>query len=142
LADTNTRRTAVFALTALIIFFLNAIDIGISVGFAQPLIPQDTQHLIDSSIRQITLDVADKKSIKKVISVHQGEQIRLLINGKKAAVYHLHGYNLMAVPKTNHLSTLFFTAEHTGRYPLVVHQHDALMGTHEITIAYIEIKSR
>ncbi len=136
--DTNGGKPTIFGLTALILFLPNATG----VAHAQPLISPQTQHLIATPIRQIALDVEHGKSLKKIISIRQGEKIRLLINGKKAAVYHLHGYNLMAKTKDDHLPTILFKADYTGRYPLVLHQHDALTGTHEVTIAYIEITSR
>ncbi|VAW87340.1 hypothetical protein MNBD_GAMMA16-273 [hydrothermal vent metagenome] len=129
-----------FGCTVLIIFALS--DNG--VAFAQASTFQNQQKLHDTSVRQISIDVEDKAQIKKVIPVRQGEQVILLINGgpaDTAAIYHLHGYNLMAKANDDHIPSIFFQADYTGRYPLVLHQHDPLIGVHEITIAYIEVKS-
>ena len=77
----------------------------------------------------------------RVISAQQGAWLELIIDGDPKEIYHLHGYNLMAAPRGVHQASITFLAEHTGRFPLVWHKNDPLLGSMEETIAYVEVRS-
>ena len=101
-----------------------------------------TTNEISTSTSIRTIPVAFKHKTATTVQIHQGEVVQLIIDtNNKDALYHLHGYNLMAAPNSASQLSISFQADHTGRYPLVLHQVDPLLGPQEITIAYIEVKS-
>ena len=104
------------------------------VGFANA---EQTQQL-----RIIPLSALDLEAVeKKTVHIVKGENVKLIIEGKAGAVYHLHGYDLIAQLNADNHSVIILYAEFTGRYPLVQHLHDGLLGKHEFTVAYVEVKS-
>jgi len=86
----------------------------------------------------LDLSTADKK----VFQVVQGEQVKLVIEGVIDAIYHLHGYDLTAKPEIHQHAVIKLVASNTGRYPLVQHLIDPLLGNFEVTVAYLEIRSQ
>ncbi len=129
-----------FGLSTLTLFVLS----GIGVSIAQVHTSQKQQDFVSTptSIRQILLTVEEMLNRGKVVDVQQGEHVQLIIKGDTEGVYHLHGYNLMAVLNDDNYPSIFFQADYTGRYPLVLHKRTPLLDEQEITIAYIEIKSQ
>ena len=114
-----------------------------SVLHAQDHASHQHHHAVftSDSVRQVLVAVDKEVGQAKVIDVHQGEQLQLVIEGEAEEVYHLHGYNLMAMLNDQQQPVISFQADYTGRYPLVWHKFDELLGGDEITIAYIEVKS-
>jgi len=101
-----------------------------------------TENEISASISIRAIPVTFEHKTATTVQIHQGEVVQLIIDSSnKDALYHLHGYNLMAAPNSASQLTISFQADHTGRYPLVLHQVDPLLGPQEITVAYIEVKS-
>jgi len=129
-----------FGLRTLIFFILS----DISVVIAQMNTSHKQQDFVGTPtpIRQISLTVELASGMAKVIAVQQGEHVQLIIKGDAEVVYHLHGYNLMALLNDNNYPSISFQADYTGRYPLVLHKHTPLLGEQEITVAYIEIRSQ
>jgi len=133
------RKRSTLTLAALTLFLLwNS-----NIAFAQPHHhhkPLD-EALASSSIREITITPNNRRDINKPIDLKKGETVQLIIEGKKEGIYHLHGYNLMAILNEAQQLSITFQANHSGRYPLVLHSNDPLLGAQEQTIAYIEVKS-
>ncbi len=86
------------------------------------------------------LDLSASK--KKVLQIIQGEQVELVIEGVIEAIYHLHGYDLTAKSEVDQHAVIKLVASNTGRYPLVQHMIDPLLGNFEVTVAYLEIRSQ
>jgi len=134
------RRQLALACSALVIIELS--DIGVSFAQEHDAHFHHPTAIVSTSDRQISIAINARKKEASVISVQQGESIQLVIHGEAEAIYHLHGYNLMAVASVGDRPTISFQAEYTGRYPLILHNYDALVGAQEITLAYIEVRSQ
>ncbi len=123
------------------ILFFVLVNIGVVYAQSSAHKQEHTENLLQQ-VRSISVSVlGGEAGHKNLIRLLQGEKVELVIEGKTDAVYHLHGYDLIAKPLANNRAILLLQADFTGRYPLVQHLHDELMGTHEVTVAYVEVRS-
>lgn len=113
------------------------------ISFAQPQHQHEPlkETRSSTSIRQVLFTVNNKNRIEKSIDLKKGETVQLIIKGGQEGIYHLHGYNLMATLNHAQQLSITFQANHAGRYPLVFHRDDPLLGEQELTVAHIEVKS-
>ena len=129
------------ALYSLFAYMLScAATVGVAAAEEHQHASATNEISTSTSIR--TIPVTFEHKMAATVLVHQGEVVLLIIDtNNKDALYHLHGYNLMAARNSASQLSISFQADHTGRYPLVLHQVDPLLGPQEITVAYIEVKS-
>ena len=95
----------------------------------------------ETNYRPYHLEFRSKSEVE-VVHLLKGEEVRLLFTGDDNVIYHLHGYNVIAVPIDDQQYAIDLHAEHSGRFPLVAHKNDELTGMREETIAYIEVRAR
>ena len=96
----------------------------------------DNAHSFEGTLIRRTLSEGNVETI----TVTQGVLVRLILTSKIEAELHLHGYDLVedAGPETPAIFT--FDAAHTGRFAIVSHGDDSLLGRKEIAVAYIEVR--
>ena len=97
--------------------------------------PADTHTVFDGV--EIAHDLAGGV---KTMSVVQGENIRLVLSTNAPQELHLHGYDLIAQSGHNKPAIFTFRADHAGRFAIVSHVSEDLLGRKEKTLAYIEVK--
>lgn len=95
----------------------------------------------ETSYRPYHVEFRSKSEVE-VVHLLRGEEVRLLFTGDDNVVYHLHGYNVIAIQIDDQQYAIDLHAEHSGRFPLVAHKIDELSGMREETIAYIEVRVR
>jgi len=74
-----------------------------------------------------------------VIRLAPGEVVRLVLSGLPSGPVHLHGYDIEASADPEGRAVIEFEAVHTGRFPMMVHREDPLLGPREAAALYIEI---
>lgn len=89
--------------------------------------------------REVVLDLA-KHDSDQPIAIARGEAIRLIVSSPKAIVLHLHGYDLVADAGPHAPAVFTFEAEHSGRFALVTHGEEDVLGREEVPVAYLEIR--
>ena len=67
-----------------------------------------------------------------VITVQQGEEVRLRITSDVPDEFHLHGYNLHVAVAPGKSGRLQFTAKLTGRFPYELHKSGLELGALEV----------
>jgi len=67
-----------------------------------------------------------------VITVQQGEEVRLRITSDVPDEFHLHGYNLHVAVAPGKSGMLKFTAKLTGRFPYELHKSGLELGALEV----------
>lgn len=75
----------------------------------------------------------------EVISVSHGSFVQLRLTTPEPSELHFHGYDLSAAAGPQTVALMTFHAEHAGRFPIVSHRGDDLLGRAEKTLAYIEV---
>ncbi len=88
--------------------------------------------------RELILDLSSEMP-PPTLSISQGESLRLEVRTAEAIELHLHGYDLMAVAAPGAPAVFVFEALHSGRFALVAHGADDLLGREEAALAYLEI---
>ena len=74
-----------------------------------------------------------------VISVSLGSFVQLRLTTPEPSELHFHGYDISAAAGPQTVALMTFHAEHSGRFPIVSHTGDDLLGRAEKTLAYIEV---
>jgi hypothetical protein len=92
----------------------------------------------EGTLIERTLGAGDAQTIV----VAKGGAVRLVFHMGEATDLHLHGYDLTgtAAPGTPALFT--FDADHTGRFAVVAHDDEGVLGRKEVPLAYIEVRSK
>ena len=90
---------------------------------------------------------ADSLSIKHQIgarvatyTVREGQHVRMTVDAPEPVEIHLHGYDLVAMAKPGAPAILSFRANVSGRFALVLHTDQDLLGREEKAIAYLEVQ--
>ena len=81
----------------------------------------------------------------RVIRVKEGDLVRLLVSTDRAAMLHLHGYDIEQQVGPGTVTEFAFKASATGRFPIHLHGPQARSGaeTHEeAPLVYIEVYPR
>ena len=77
--------------------------------------------------------------LAEVISIPQGSVVQLRLTTPGPTELHLHGYDLSVVAGPDTVAVMTFHAEHAGRFAIVSHSGDDLLGRAEKPLAYIEV---
>jgi len=97
---------------------------------AGPSAPQGREILLE-------LDGLDQAP---TIVVGEGEDVRLVVRAGEPGQLHLHGYDLEAAAGPDAPAVFAFRADHAGRFALVQHGKEDLLGRSERPVAYLEIR--
>jgi hypothetical protein len=103
-------------------------DLAVSTELAQG--PEDFDGIV---IERLLTAAAE------VISVPLGSNVQLHLTTSEPTELHLHGYDLSANAGPQTVAVMTFHAVHAGRFPIVSHGGDDLLGRAEKTLAYIEV---
>lgn len=89
--------------------------------------------------REVDLDVraGALPADKQVIRAGQGDDIVLRWSADEPITIHLHGYDIEKDLKPGALTTMWFVATATGRFPITRHGHGE-----ETPLAYLEVLPR
>ncbi len=90
-------------------------------------------------LRDITVEAGDGSA--PLIEVGDGERVRLVIHGAGEGVLHFHGYDLEARAVDGEPAILTFHAHHNGRFPVMTHVHDQVLGDQEKAILFVEVRT-
>lgn len=88
--------------------------------------------------REITVEVSPDAEAP-VLRLPQGEAVRLVIGGLPAGPLHLHGHDITVTADAAGRATIDIDTRHAGRFPMVAHREDPLLGAREIAVLYLEI---
>ncbi|MDH3668638.1 MAG: hypothetical protein OEN23_17070 [Paracoccaceae bacterium] len=91
-------------------------------------------------LREVTADANGETA--PVIVVDQGDRVRLTIHGAGTGVLHFHGYDLEARAVDGEPAILKFHAHHNGRFPVMTHVHDKVLGEQEKALLFVEVRTR
>ena len=75
----------------------------------------------------------------QTIRIAQGAEITVQFNAPDLGELHLHGYDILAQPDENGLTMITLIADTTGRFAVVTHAAQDLLGREEKAVAYIEV---
>jgi hypothetical protein len=75
---------------------------------------------------------------QQLIRVRQGDDVILRWSTDEPLEIHLHGYDVHKELKPGSVTTMWFVATATGRFPITRHRH----GGEEATLAYLEVHPR
>ena len=76
----------------------------------------------------------------KVIPFKKGEKVTINITADEPMIVFLHGYQVETTVKPGETSTLQFTADVLGRFPLMIHSLGEAKGSHvEILLGLVDI---
>lgn len=103
-------------------------DHGIPAEIAQS--PED----FDGTIIELLLT-----EVAQVISIPLGSNVQLRLTTPEPTELHLHGYDLSVAAGPQMVAVMTFHAEHAGRFAIVSHGGDDLLGRGEKSLAYIEV---
>jgi len=103
-------------------------DHNVSTELAQS--PEDFDGIV---IERRLADVAE------VISVPLGSHVQLHLTTSEPTELHLHGYDVVANAGPHTVAVMTFHAVYAGRFPIVSHGGDDLLGRSEKTRAYVEV---
>ena len=81
----------------------------------------------------------------RLISVTEGDVVKLRWTSDRPLVLHLHGYDIEKRVAPGAVSELAFTAYATGRFPLHLHEQGAGVGGHaheDLPLATVEVYPR
>jgi len=78
----------------------------------------------------------------EVVRVTRGAFVHLTVLGAGASELHLHGYDIEVTAEAGQPALIVFDATHTGRFPLVMHVEDDLLGSSEKAVLYIEVREQ
>jgi hypothetical protein len=81
-----------------------------------------------------------RKGDAETIVVTRGANVRLIFHSEAETELHLHGYDLVGVTGPGTPAVFTFKAVHTGRFAVVAHDDDSLLGRKEVALAYIEVR--
>lgn len=96
----------------------------------------------DKAVRQFNLKPGATGDDITVIKAVQGQTIQLNWAASPGAAFHLHGYDLRKTAGADGRLSMTVKLAHTGRFPLVAHGKDDLLGQKETAFAYVEVRSK
>ncbi len=74
--------------------------------------------------------------------VPEGADVRLSLFAPDPVQLHLHAYDILAEAGPQVPAVIAFRADHTGRFAIVVHDGNDLLGRKERAVAYVEVRHR
>lgn len=78
----------------------------------------------------------------KTVTAIKGQTVRLNITAAAGQELHLHGYDLHLKAGLDGRVSMVVTLDHSGRFALLVHTKDNLLGMKETAFAYLEVRSK
>jgi hypothetical protein len=75
-----------------------------------------------------------------VVRVDRGALVHLSIFGAGAHELHLHGYDISVDAQDGEPAVFVFRALHTGRFSIVAHDVENLLGKGERPVVYVEVR--
>ena len=75
----------------------------------------------------------------KTLQVRRGDAVELIWSADRQIVLHLHGYDIEIDVAPDHPTSLGFTANATGRFPIEIHSKEPHK---QRPLAYIEVQPR
>lgn len=88
-----------------------------------------------------TITVAPDGSGAPTVEVAQGAHVVLEVLGVGPGALHLHGYSIDVVAEAGAPAVLTFDAAHAGRFPVVKHVTDLLLGDLEKPVLFVEVRA-
>lgn len=77
-----------------------------------------------------------------VVAITLGELVTISVIGAGTGELHVHGYDL-EVPATDGQPAVFaLEATYSGRFPVMTHVHDPLLGDREKAVFYLDVRTR
>jgi hypothetical protein len=95
---------------------------SISTLGTQPLAGRAGTPAQESSVFELVVRAGKLTSGPSVLRVHEGERVNLIVKSDSSDEMHLHGYDLHARLSPGATANLEFTANHTGRFGLELHE--------------------
>lgn len=90
--------------------------------------------------REVTVNVGSGAA--PVIEVGHGERVRVMIHGAGAGKLHFHGYDIEVEAVDGQPVALDIIADHRGRFPVMAHVRDAVLGDQEKALLYVDVRTR
>ena len=90
--------------------------------------------------REVIIDVGSGAA--PVVEVDHGERVRVMIHGAGAGKLHFHGYDIEIEAVDGQPVVLDINADHRGRFPVMAHVHDAVLGDQEKALLYVDVRTR
>lgn len=90
---------------------------------------------------RLTVEVDPEAEGVGTVVVVQGLRVEVTIIGAGAGELHLHGYDVTLRAEAGRPAVITFDAEHAGRFPLAMHVEDALLGSRDKALLYIEVRA-
>ena len=78
----------------------------------------------------------------ETFQVAEGSLVRLKLTASKTTELHLHGYDIVATAEPDTPAVMTFRAVHAGRFAVVAHGGEDLLGREEAAVAYVEVVPR
>lgn len=75
----------------------------------------------------------------RVLAVRQNDRVVIRVSSDKPVQVHLHGYDIESDVVPNAVTSLRFTANATGRFPIEIHSREPLK---QRPLAYLEVRPR
>jgi hypothetical protein len=85
--------------------------------------------LAQASLRTFEIQIAERRvpPAQRVLRATEGERVELRWSADEPLVLHLHGYDLETSVAPGKPGVTAFTARLTGRFPVEIHGHRALL---------------
>lgn len=84
----------------------------------------------------------DLDTAAPVVEVARGVRVRLSLEGAGDHELHLHGFDITVAAKAGAPAVFEFDALHSGRFAIVAHGVEDLLGRGEKPVAYIEVREQ
>ncbi|NIZ63048.1 hypothetical protein DL239_18950 [Sedimentitalea sp. CY04] len=94
----------------------------------------------DGPVLELTVMV-NQAGPAPVIQIPKGSNVHLAVTGAEGHELHLHGYDIVSVGQAGNPAVFAFLAVHTGRFAIVVHGVEDLLGRTEKAVVYLEIRT-
>jgi len=84
--------------------------------------------------------ISDPAKPVPLVRIPHGAVVHLSIQGAGDHELHLHGYDISVKENALGFAVFVFEARHTGRFAIVTHDVEDLLGRSEKAIAYVEVR--
>lgn len=102
---------------------------------------QGVSNQSDQDVVTITATI-ETNAPPKVINAIKNDRLHIQINGAISSELHLHGYDISADTSSSGSAIFELHAIYTGRFPIVAHGVEDLLGNSEKAILYLEIRDQ
>ena len=103
--------------------------------------PKDSnQSAVEGAVLELEVTV-NQAGPTPVVQIPKGSNVHLAVTGAEGHELHLHGYDIVSVGEAGNPAVFAFLAVHTGRFAIVVHGVEDLLGRTEKAVVYLEIRT-